>query len=161
MNIKTVSLALLGAASLTLAACGDKDDHDHDDTADHDDTGEDTGDGPADIAIAGSYTDGWGGDHEITNTSWAQYGGTTNFAIVSYDNDEQMAIAQNDSANAYNPDLWSRFDWHTDGDGNLWYCQGTYDAATQADAESAAAPDTSDPANSGCGTFSWTQLTAN
>jgi hypothetical protein len=92
----------------------------------------------------------------ITNEEW-----TTDayvFWISSYDNASRVAIAQNDTANDYNPDLWSRFDWYDDGT-SLWYCQTAYDAASEADAEATPAATTTDPATTGCGGFSWTNLT--
>lgn len=172
------SLAFVAILSLNLFACSDKggdtagDDTDVSDSgdsgADSGDSGADTGDTDSgvtdtdsDVAleIAGTYTDNYGGDHVITSTSWAQYGATTNFAFTQYDNDANFAIAQNDAANTYSPNLFSRFDWTVDSSSQLWYCQTAYDAATEADALATAAADATDPATTGCGGFSWTSLT--
>lgn len=160
MSFRTLNLlALCG-----LFACSDKEDTAADDTGHmHDDTGnmnDDTG-VQSDLEITGSYTDGWGGDHEISNDTWSQYSGSTVFHLSQYDNANNVAIGQNDAANEYNPELWSRFDWTTDGAGQLWYCQTAYAAASEADALATAAADGSDPSTSGCGGFSWTSLTLN
>ncbi len=138
---------------LTLSACKDKGGADSG-TSETGETGET--DTPAGLAIAGSYTDNWGGTHEITDGSWVQ--GSSTYHITQFDNDAMFAIAHNDSGNEYNPDLFSRFDWATDGSGQLWYCQTAYAAADEAEALATAAADPTDPATTGCGGFSWTQL---
>ena len=145
-------------AVLPLFACPGK----GTDTSSTDTSSTDTSDtsATADIEIAGTYTDNFGGGHVIDDTSWTQTGfGTSVFHISQYDNDSNFAIAQNDAANEYNPSLFSRFDWTTDSSGQLWFCQTAYDAATAADALATAAADTTDPATAGCGGFSWTMLT--
>ena len=72
------------------------------------DTTDDTVTTPEDLTLAGSYVDNWGTEHTIDNDLWIQ--GSSAFQIISYDNETGTIIAQNDSANEYNPDLWSRFD---------------------------------------------------
>ena len=172
---------------ITLVACGDKDDDTGDTGAPGDggtmdggtgDGGTDgggtdgggtdgggitdgggTGDGGTaadDLEIAGTWTDSWGGGHTITNELWDQ--GYASFQITQYDNDAMYVIARNDSANKWNPDQWSRFDWAWDGTGGLWYCQSAYDAASEADALATPAADPADPATGGCGGFSWTGM---
>ena len=66
-------------------------------------------------------------------------------------------IAENDAGNSYNPGLFSKFEWTMDN-GDLYYCQSAYNAATAADAMNAAA-DATDIA-AGCGGFGWTGLIA-
>lgn len=127
------------------------------------DTGTGTGDTGSDsggLEIAGSWIDDYGMAHEITESAWSQEstGFSALFHVESFDNDADFLVAQNDAANDYNADLFSRFDWVEDGDGQLWYCQGVFDAATAADAESAPAPDRADPATTGCGGFPWSKL---
>jgi hypothetical protein len=115
-----------------------------------------------DLAIAGAYLDAFGSDHVITNELWTQtYPGAEPlpFHITSYDNVEQVVIAQNDETSAYSPGLWSRFDWTDGPDGHLYYCQAVFDAPTEAAAEATARPDDADPASTGCGGFAWTDLT--
>ena len=108
------------------------------------------------LDLSGSYTDNWGGTHVITAFSWTN--DASLYKLSQHDNDTHVLVAQNDSANEWNADLWSRFDWTTDAEGGLWYCQTAYDAADEATALGTAAADATDPANSGCNGFSWTQL---
>ena len=133
-------------------------DADSDTDTDTDPTG-DTGVEP--LAIAGSYVDVFGSEQEISDTSWTTtYPGYAPdvFHIDRYDNTAQFVVAQNDAANTFSPELYSRFDWAFVG-ADLYYCQSTFDAASAAEAEAATAADPSDPGVSGCGGFSWTLLT--
>ena len=110
------------------------------------------------LAIIGNYSDG-AGSHAITQQSWTQtYEGSDPlvFNIVEFDNDDEYVLAQNAEMNAFNPGLYSRFDWVMDGE-QLWYCQSAFDAASLEDARMASA-DPSDPANGGCGMFPWSAL---
>lgn len=109
------------------------------------------------LEIAGSWVDNYAGSHEITQSTWVMDMGGT-FHISQYSNGDDFLIAQNDAANAYNPDLWSRFDWTYDGS-DLYYCQSAYDAASEA-AALAATPANASDLNSGCGGFAWSALTA-
>ncbi|MEZ4318961.1 MAG: hypothetical protein R3F61_15710 [Myxococcota bacterium] len=117
-----------------------------------------TGGDTSDLEIVGSFSDNFGGAHTITADTWTMDGAGV-FHITTFDNDADFLIAQNDANNEYNPDLWSRMDWFDAGT-TLWFCQSAFDAATEADALATAAADPSDPATTGCGGFSWTQLTA-
>ena len=177
IRLPSVSLLLL---ALPLVACSgaDKDeptdDTDSGDTAADDtdsgtddtdsgdtdsgdtDSGDTDTDVPADIAVAGTWSDNWGGEHTITNDAWVS--GGSSFALSAYDNDLGYAIAQNGSENAWSPNLWSRFDWGWQ-DGELLYCQTAYDAATEADALATPAADLTNPAG-GCNGFSWSVLRA-
>ena len=155
-----------------LFACGDKEedtgfdvedtnveDTDTEDTdtenTDTDDTEDTSIENP--LEIIGSYSDIWGGSHTIDEASWTDgYGGI--FHISQFDNDSDWLIAQNDAANSWNPELWSKFEWTTDANGGLFYCQSAYDAATEEDAMAAAA-DASDLAT-GCGGFGWSEFRA-
>ena len=66
-------------------------------------------------------------------------------------------VAQNASTNAYNPDLWSKFEWMYDAD-TLYYCQSAYDAADAQTAQDTMAD--RDDVNAGCGGFGWSILTS-
>jgi hypothetical protein len=66
-------------------------------------------------------------------------------------------VARNDATNAFNPGLFSRFEWVMAGT-DLYYCQAVFDAADEAAALSAARPDRATPAASGCGGFPWSLL---
>jgi hypothetical protein len=117
------------------------------------------------LEIVGSYTDGYGGMHEIAADMWTQtadYGSgpqSSTFHLEQFDNAARWAAGQNDPSNAYFPGKFSRFDWVTTG-GKLFFCQTRYDAATIDEAIAATAADSTDPANSGCGgAFAWSELT--
>lgn len=109
----------------------------------------------AELEIIGSYTDDWNYDHDITQTEWTM--DTSVFHISQYENDDDFLVAQNDAANQYNPDLWSRFDWTLDGT-DLYYCQIAFDAATEAAALADTSADRADLAT-GCAGFEWSKLT--
>lgn len=151
-------------AALGFAGCEVEE---SDGTRDVVETGADTtgADTPADVpveplAIAGDYTDGFGGQHAITQQTWTQtFAGSpaSVFNLSKWDNGTKWVVGQNDAANAYNPGLWSRFDWTTFG-GTLYFCQTRYDAASESEALAAAAADATDPTTAGCGGFGWTAL---
>ncbi len=117
------------------------------------------------LDVTGSYDDGFGGHHEITQTVWTQsgYGAASHFFISQYSNANSYLIAQNGPNNAYSPEKWSRFDWTWYDDGSrsesLWYCQTVYGADTEADALNTPAADSTDPSSGGCGGFSWSKAT--
>jgi len=141
------------------SAAGDDDDSatgDDDDTA----TGDDDDSAPtSQLAIAGNWLDNWGTSHTITDTTWVQ-GAWGSYDISQFDNSTQVVIAQNSLGNSSGGGLWSRFDWHWEGSqaATFWYCQTCYDCANEAAALATAAADSSDPANAGCGGFSWTSI---
>jgi hypothetical protein len=112
------------------------------------------------LEIAGSYIDNFATDHVISSSLWSQSGGSSLFNVSSFDNDGDFLIAQNDSANGFAADMWSRFEWTYHTDGGLWYCQIAYEAATEADAEAAGPADAADLEGAGCNGFSWTSMTA-
>jgi hypothetical protein len=106
------------------------------------------------LAINGSWVDDYAYSHVIAQTTWTN--GDSVFHVSQFDNQAEYLVAQNDAANAWNPDLWSRFDWTWDVD-QLYYCQIAYDAASESDALAATGADRADLAT-GCGGFSWSQL---
>ena len=154
--MKTNTLALLSLFGFLTACPAPKD------TGDTGDADADA-DADADLSIGGVWTDGWA-NHSVDNEGWvmdAIDGSSTSFFHISqYDNDFGVVIAQNDSANAWNADLWSRFDWTFDGTGALWYCQSAYDAADETVALDTPAATSDDPAAGGCDGFAWSALTA-
>jgi hypothetical protein len=111
-------------------------------------------------AIVGRYTDDWGGTHWVDPYRWVMRNGasTSVYVFTRFDNDAMYAIAQNADANAYDPGLWSRFDW-TEYEGDLYYCSTAYDAASEQDALDTPRADDTDPSAGGCGDFAWSQLT--
>lgn len=122
-------------------------------------TGDDAGPVTTEIAIAGSYNDGFA-DHVIGEGRWEMTGEgfSSGFELLTIDNDEEWATAHNDATNEYSGGLYSRFEWVFVGD-DLFFCQAPYDAADEAAALAAARPDRSAPSESGCGGFPWSQLT--
>lgn len=108
------------------------------------------------VPFAGSWFDGFDQEHVIDDQSWSI--GADSFEIQSVDIEMQRIIALNGESNAYNPGLFSAFDW-VEVDGVTWYCQSAFDAA-DADTAAAADPaDASDPSISGCGgSFPWSRL---
>lgn len=148
---------VLAIVPFFLAACAGEETDATTDATDATDTGAPTDDG---LAIAGTYDDAFGTHHEIDETTWTQTFGAYApyvFHVASYDNAEQVLIAQNDDANDYSGGLWSRFDW-LESDGHLFVCQTAFAAETEGDAEATPRADDSAPASSGCGGFAWTDL---
>ncbi len=108
----------------------------------------------------GTYTDGFG-PHIVEAGRWVMGEGEdlSYFVFTTVDNEADYAIAKNDGANPFFPGLWSRFEWLDDGDGTFFYCQAPYNGPS-ADAAHDAVADREDPANAGCGMFSWSTLSA-
>jgi hypothetical protein len=124
------------------------------------DAGDDTSPTNDVLAIAGSYTDQWGVDHTIDEVSWVQVApyGSSSYAVLSFDNAIRSVIAQNASTNAYDADLFSRFDWVEGMHGDLFFCQTAWAAASEDAAEATPRSDDTDPETTGCGGFPWTNL---
>jgi hypothetical protein len=118
-----------------------------------DDTGTDeTGDDAPDLA--GMYTDEFGDTHTIDAATWTNAAGV--FHIDQWDDTAMWLVAQNDAANEFSPELWSRFDWVSSGD-DLYYCQSVFDGATVEAALAGSA--NHDDIMMGCGGFAWTNMT--
>lgn len=124
---------------------------------------------PTPLGLAGTYTDAFGTSHAIDDAVWTDDFGA--YHIVRYSNARRFVVARNDPGNAFNPGLWSRFDWHADGD-DRWFCQTRFDAASEAAAAydvevgsgASGLSDPSSPDVCGCGApcpggFPWTLLT--
>lgn len=137
--LSVLLLALVGAA--LLAGCGS------------------SNNSPELLEIAGTYTDEFGGHHTITQTTWDSSDATFTFIfhILEFDNDLNFLVALNDSANSFNPGLYSRFMW-TYANGNLYYCQDVFDATSETAARYAPFSDAGN-LTTGCGGFAWTNLT--
>jgi hypothetical protein len=116
---------------------------------------------PAELELAGTYLDAFGTTHQISDAAWTQsaegpYPFELNFEVLSYDNADQYLVAVNGPDNGYFPGLFSRFDW-TGGDGAFAYCQTAYAAEDEQAALDTPRAD-SDDVETGCGGFSWTEL---
>ena len=104
--------------------------------------------------------DNFGGAHWISTGRWIQGEGAeaSVFWVESFDEADQVVIARNDDANAYNPSLFSRFDFVRLGD-DLYFCQTSFDSVSAEAAQAVPRADDSDPASGGCGgAFPWSQL---
>lgn len=113
------------------------------------------------VPIAAYYTDEYNTSHVIDSTQWEITYPETQpslFMITSVNQDAMYLIAQNAESNEFDPESWSRFDWHVDNVGSLWYCQTTYNAVSEQEAEATMAADHTQVDQSGCGSFPWTQL---
>jgi ABC-type Zn uptake system ZnuABC Zn-binding protein ZnuA len=115
--------------------------HDHHGHADHGDE--------HDIAIEGNWVDEWGTNQTIDSDSWNS--GT----ITQFDNEAMWAVAEN-GEDSFNPGLWSKYDWTWNSE-ELYYCQSTFAAESEADALSANSANSSD-LEAGCGGFPWSQM---
>lgn len=103
----------------------------------------------------GVYEDDWGAAHRIDDLTWVI--GSDVFEFVDFDPKADSAVAMNGAENQFFAGKYSRFDWATDEDGQLRYCQTTYDAKTAEAASLANRADESDW-DSGCGGFPWSVL---
>ena len=102
------------------------------------------------IHIAGDWVDEWGAEHSIDSDSW------NDNTITHYDNHGMWAVAQNSEDDAFSPGLWSKYDWTWQSE-ELYYCQSTFGADTEADALSAESANASD-LEAGCGGFPWSLM---
>lgn len=118
-----------------------------------------------DPEIAAIYVDNFGGWHSVGGEAWLSFGSGDQlvFTVCNIDNQNDFIIAQNAAANDFNPGLFSRFEWHGEN-GQLFYCQQVFDAASANDAADFSmypAADASNANDEGCGAdgqFGWSQL---
>ncbi|HNT29025.1 MAG TPA: hypothetical protein PKH10_12720 [bacterium] len=110
----------------------------------------------APLEIIGTYEDGFGYTHIVTETAWDQ-GDMGLFHITKYDNENDFLVAQNDTVKSYNPGKWSRMDWVWHA-GALYVCQIAYDKDSAAAAEAETGADPTD-IEKGCNENPWSELT--
>ena len=112
------------------------------------------------LEIAGAYVDNFQQMHEVGDELWVMSGDgyELRFEIETFDNDGDMLVARNGEDNGSAEGQYSRFTWFTDAEGQLWYCQDPYDAASVEAAMQADPPDSSMPGDGGCGIGSWSAL---
>ncbi|MBU1430740.1 hypothetical protein KKF91_09315 [Myxococcota bacterium] len=115
--------------------------------------------GEAGLAIAGAWHDGFM-PHDITAEAWRMGEGAdiSVFHIEVIDEVGEHLVALGDANNAWNPGLYSRFDWAWEGEA-LYYCQIIFDAETLEAARAASGADRADLMGAGCGGFPWSALT--
>lgn len=105
--------------------------------------------------IVGVWESNFGEIEDISEESW---GDTT---LVAWDNAENWAVRQNAADAEYFPSTFSKVVWTEPGDDGFYYCTVAFGLDTAAAAENSTnVADTTDPATSGCGDFSWTKLSA-
>ena len=107
--------------------------------------------------LDGDFVDNNGQPHTINAFLWVMGTAPSLFHIAEYSNDDNYALAQNDAANESNSGLYSKFEWTTNAEGALFYCQSTEDASSMEDAKDPSA-DKAD-LESGCVGFSWSEMT--
>lgn len=147
-------LALFGAASLCLTGCPAGDDDDS--SGDDDDSSGDDDDAP--LNIYGLFDEGFGSGVAVTELGWLTWSefGTSQFDFTRTDLDNGRLVAQNSTGNEYFPDLWSRFEFFgTAQEG--YFCQSSYDAASEEDAVAAPAANPLD-LEAGCAGFPWSTI---
>jgi len=106
------------------------------------------------IEVGGTWASNFGFDETISDTGW----GTA--AIISFDNSKNFAITQQPADDMFNPSKFSKVVWTEPELDRFFYCTVAFGLATADEAEaSTKSADASDPANGGCGGFSWTKLT--
>ena len=110
------------------------------------------------IEISGRWQSGFGGTEEISSDAWVTAWST--LAIVSFDNDTNVAIVQNPPDDAFFPDKFSKIEWTEIEADQFFYCTIDFGLDTAEAAEqSENRADSTDPATTGCGGFPWTDLT--
>jgi hypothetical protein len=109
--------------------------------------------------LEGVWVDSWDGTHEIDADAWFMGESVYHFIAMRADGpDAGWATAQNDEDNAWSAGLFSRFDFLRAPHNGWWFCQTSYDSASEEDARNTPAADPSDPENGGCGPFGWSRL---
>lgn len=109
---------------------------------------------PDGASIVGRWANGWGGEETISATAW------NDSAIVSFDGAARVAIVQSPAWDPFTPGKFARHEWTTPAaDGTFYYCTAAFGLPSAEAALAAPPADASDPANAGCGGFSWTHLT--
>ncbi len=113
----------------------------------------DTTSPPANLEIAGDYTDNYDQALSISNTLW------NTGAVIQYDNDVNHAIVQNASDASWKPDHFNRIVWLApEADGSFWFCWEALDKETLDDAVNATEQaDANDLEGIGCGGFPWSK----
>ena len=106
------------------------------------------------IEVTGSWSSPWS-DEDISSQSW------NGNAVIEYDNATNVAITQSPADDPYTANKFSKIVWTEIASDAFWYCTVDFGKDTADEAKNTVnVADDSDPANSGCGGFSWTELTA-
>ena len=80
--------------------------------------------------------------------------------IVDWDESEDWVVTQNSDEAGFFPSLFNRIEYtEPSSEGSFFYCFVDFGLETaEAAITSTATADASDPANGGCGGFTWTRL---
>lgn len=114
------------------------------------------------LDIAGYYSDLGNYNYDLRRDAFTVSLSTPGSApllynVAAHNNAAQVAVAENDASNWTEGGLWSRFDWTTGADADLYLCHTASDAGSEAAARAVTAPDPTDLAG-GCAGFAWTGL---
>lgn len=173
MRTMTTTVLALGflALPLVVGACDSDSDQVARDTASSSDsvaasdlsagsdtvTGSDTGPdvpSPGQLAVVGAWDDQFNGSTEITATHWGTY------SLELVDAAARWAVGKLPADDEWNPNTFAKITWtEPEADGRFWTCTVAYGSATlEAARDTTAKANASDPANGGCGDFSWTRM---
>ena len=109
--------------------------------------------------MSGSFVDDYGVTYTITDSTFMMEDHTL-IHISEWNTKDQFFIGQNDSANQYDPLLYSRIDWmeFEDMGAFTWgFCMSAYNAPTADSASSVHSPDRSNP-KVGCNGYPFSRM---
>ena len=116
------------------------------------------------LALVGNFSDPYGGSQKFTNTLWTgSYGTPCNYQIIFYDNINGFFVYQQQGdagCTAANNYKFGKVFWGVSSASEIYYCELLYGQTYYLTVtNSTAKPTYTNPAASGCSTFSWTKLT--
>jgi hypothetical protein len=111
------------------------------------------------LDLTGNYLNETGIRHLINAWEWRQegQGDPQIYYIADISNEEGWLVAENGIDNANNPGLWSIFQWTSNTDNQLYYCQSSDTAEIKEDALLQDLAETSD-LSTGCNGEPWTLI---
>lgn len=143
-NARRWGVLVLAVVTMTLSACGDATDSNN---------GQDNnGTSGQTLEVEGSWVDNYGTAYTIDDQTWG------NQAVIEFDNQENFAVTEGEDFETGEP-AFSKVVWTEPADGEWWYCTvdfGLDSAEAALNTEKSA--DASNPSESGCGDFPWTQM---
>lgn len=105
------------------------------------------------LEVEGTWVTNFGSTVEIDDESWGDH------AVVEFDNDEAFAITEVPDSAETNPGTFNKLVWTEPSDGTWWYCTVDFGLeSVEAALNTEKTADASNPAESGCGDFAWTQM---
>ncbi len=151
----TLNRALFLAALLVFAvACGDDDEGENNANNINNANNVNNANNGMTIEVAGTWESNFATVESISDTEW------NGSAITQYDNNARLAITQNAADAEFSPSAFNKIVWTAPEGDVFYYCTIAFGLETEQEAVDAEdTSDDSDPLNSGCGGFGWTQLT--